>query len=94
MKEQSKELQKKLDEAVLKKYKELSIEEIKYLLFDKKWTARLTTDINNEIGSVLNSSMSRLVMIAERYTRTLGEIENDTEKSREAVRNALKGMGF
>jgi len=34
------------------------------------------------------------VMIAERYARTLGEIENDTEKSREAVNLALKGMGF
>ena len=94
LKEQSKELQKKLDEAVLKKYKELSVDEIKHLLFDKKWTARLTTDINNEIDSVLNSSMSRLEMIAERYVQTLDEIESNTDKSREAVRNALKGMGF
>ena len=89
-----KKLYKEFDEAILKKYSELSIDEIKHLLFDEKWTARLTQDINNEIESVLNSSMSRIVMIAERYVRTLGEIESDIEKSREAVRDVLKGMGY
>ena len=89
-----KKLYKEFDEAILKKYSELSIDEIKHLLFDEKWTARLTQDINNEIESVLNSSMSRIVMIAKRYVRTLGEIESDTEKSREAVRDVLKGMGY
>ena len=85
---------KELDEAVLKQYESLSTDEIKRLLFNEKWTARLMDDINGEIESVLNSSVSRLVMIAERYARTLGELENDTEKSRGAVNLALKGMGF
>ncbi len=92
--QQSRKLQRELDEAVLKKYENLSVDEIKNLLFNEKWTARLQQDINSEVDSVLNSSVSRLVMIAERYSRTLSEIENDTEKSRGAVNFALKGMGF
>ena len=94
MKEQSKKLHKELDEAVLKQYESLSVDEIKNLLFSEKWMARLMSDITNEINSVLNSSVSRLMMIARRYSRTLSAIESDTEKSREAVSLALKGMGY
>ena len=94
LKEQSKKLHKELDEAVLKQYESLSVDEIKNLLFSEKWMARLMSDITNEINSVLNSSVSSLVMIAKRYSRMLGEIESDTEKSRNAVSLALKGMGY
>ncbi len=89
-----KDTKKILNKKILAKYPELSIGEIKHLLFDEKWMARLTQDINNEIESVINASVSRLVMIAKRYAMTLGEIDSDTDKSREAVRNALKGMGY
>ena len=94
LKEQSKKAHKELDEAVLKQYESLSVDEIKNLLFSEKWMARLMSDITNEINNVLNSSVSRLVMIAKRYSQMLGEIESDTEKSRNAVNLALKGMGF
>lgn len=90
----AKRLQNELDGAVLKKYGELSIEEIKHLLFDSKWAERLKEDIHAEIDSVLNACVSRLMIIAKRYGRTLGEIERETEKSKEAVRNALGRMGY
>ena len=91
---QIKSAKKTLDKQVQEKYYELSIDEIKHLLFDVKWMARLRRDICGEIDGVLNACVSRLVMIAERYGRTLGEIESVTEKSREAVRAALGGMGY
>ncbi len=91
---EAKRLHKELDESVMKQYGDLSVDEIKHLLIDSKWAARLTGDIHGEIDGVMNVCLSRLVMIAERYGRTLGEIENDTEKSREAVHNALRGMGY
>ena len=90
----SRELQKKLDGAVIKKYGDLSVDEIKRLLFNAKWLARLSHDISIEIDGVMNECLSRLMIIAERYGRTLVEIENDTDESREAVRNALGRMGY
>ena len=82
------------DSEILKKYEELNIEEIQDLLFNHKWMAFLAGEIHNEIEGVLNECVSRLVIIAKRYERTLGEIEDSTEKSREAVRAALRGMGY
>lgn len=90
----SKTKRKELDELVLTRYKNLTVDEVKTLLFEKKWTARLSDNINGEIESVLNACVSRLVMIAKRYGRTLGELEADTQKSGAAVRKALEGMGY
>lgn len=89
-----KEAQKALDELVLAKYGELSIDEIKYLLFDKKWMARLEGDITDALDQVLNTLASRLILIAKRYERTLGEIESKTEKSKDKIKLALERMGY
>ncbi len=89
-----KEAQKSLDELVLAKYGELSLEEIKHLLFDKKWMSRLKSDITDAIDQVLNTLASRVVLIAKRYEHTLGEIEEKTTQSREKVQSALERMGY
>ncbi|MEC1719981.1 N-6 DNA methylase [Schinkia azotoformans] len=89
-----KEAQKALDDLVLAKYGELSVDEIKYLLFDKKWTARLESDITNAIDQVLNALASRVVLIAKRYEHTLGEIEEKTARSKVKVKSALERMGY
>lgn len=89
-----KEAQKKLDEAVLQKYGELSVDEIKHLLFDEKWMARLRGDIAGEMEKLLNDLSARVVLIAKRYEHTLGEIDARTEKSKAEVRSALERMGY
>jgi type I restriction enzyme M protein len=86
--------QKALDDLVLAKYAELTVDEIKHLLFDEKWMTRLHTDINSEIDHVLKEYASRVVMIAKRYEHTLGEIESQTTRAKEAVRRALERMGY
>lgn len=86
--------QKALDDLVLAKYAVLTDEEIKHLLFDCKWMPRLYGDINGEIDRILNDYVSRVIMIAKRYEHTLGEIEDKTAKSKEAVRQALERMGY
>lgn len=86
--------QKALDDLVLAKYAALTDEEIKHLLFDCKWMPRLYGDINGEIDRILNDYASRVIMIAKRYEHTLGEIEDKTAKSKEAVRQALERMGY
>lgn len=83
-----------LDDKVESKYSELSIEEIKHLLFDLKWMAKLETDICDEVEQVLNSLSSKVLLIAKRYEHTLGEIEERAAKSRAAVMAALERMGY
>ena len=86
--------QKALDDLVLEKYAALTEDEIKYLLFERKWMPRLHDDINGEIDRILSDFASRAVLIAKRYEHTLGEIETRTAQSKDAVRQALERMGF
>ena len=89
-----KEARKALDDKVETKYGELTEDEIKHLLFDLKWMAKLKADIRDEIEQVLNSLSSKVLLIAKRYEHTLGEIEGRTAKSRAAVVSALERMGY
>lgn len=89
-----KEAQKALDDLVLAKYSKLSVDEIKHLLFDKKWMARLEGDITHGIDKVLNDLASRVVLIAKRYEHTLGEIEEKTAQTKVKVKSALERMGY
>lgn len=89
-----KEARKALDDEVEAKYGELTVDEIKHLLFDMKWMAKLEADIRDEIEQVLNSLSSNVLLIAKRYEHTLGEIEDRTAKSRAAVMAALERMGY
>lgn len=89
-----KEARKALDDKVEAKYSELTVDEIKHLLFDMKWMAKLEADIRSEIEQVLNSLSSKVLLIAKRYEHSLGEIEDRTAKSRVAVVAALERMGY
>lgn len=89
-----KEARKALDDKVEAKYGDLTVDEIKHLLFDIKWMAKLEEDIRAEIEQVLNNLSSKVLLIAKRYEHTLGEIEERAEKSRAAVVAALERMGY
>lgn len=89
-----KEARKALDDEVEEKYGELTVDEIKHLLFDMKWMAKLEADIHDEFEQVLNSLSSKVLLIAKRYEHTLGEIEDRTAKLRAAVVAALERMGY
>lgn len=86
--------QKELDDLVLAKYDSLTIDEIKSLLFDKKWMSTLSLRANDEIEQILSDYAARVTMIAKRYEHTLGEIEDKTAKSKAAVMAALERMGY
>lgn len=89
-----KEKIEELDEKVKGKYGELSIDEIKYLLIEKKWMARLQADVSNTLEQEINDISSRLVEISKRYDYTLSEIEEETDISRNKVKKALERMGY
>ncbi len=83
-----------LDEKVTNKYSELSIEEIKTLLFDKKWMTRISEDIKRELENAVNLWISKVHTIANRYEKILSEIEAETQKSESEVKDALERMGY
>ena len=82
--------QKKLDSLVEAKYSELSVDEIKQILFDMKWMSKLGTDIETEIDQVLNDLSAKVLLIAKRYEHKLGDIEDKTAASKAA----LERMGY
>lgn len=83
-----------MDVKVMEKYADLSIEEIKKLLFEDKWMARISQDIGDALDGEINFIGARLVDISRRYETTLGELEDQAEKSRADVRKALERMGY
>lgn len=89
-----KERVKDLDEKVVEKYGDLQLEEIKDLLFNKKWMARLQADIEDAIDQKINNLASRLVDISRRYESTLSELEEEADNSRLEVKKALERMGY
>lgn len=89
-----KTLRKELDDKVEKKYGELTVDEIKHLLFDEKWMVRLSGDIGGQVDQVLNGLASKASLIAKRYERTLKQIEEKTSASKTAVKAALERMGY
>ncbi len=89
-----KEKTNELDVKVTEKYSALSVDEIKHLLVDRKWLARLQSDIKNELDNVINNWASKVHTIASRYEKTLSEIEAETAKSEQAVKAALERMGY
>ena len=91
---QLKALRKELDDKVEKKYGELTVDEIKHLLFDEKWMVRLSGDIGAEVDQVLNALASKALLIAKRYEHTLKQIEDKTSASKTAVKAALERMGY
>ena len=92
--EGQKEMIKALDKKVVEKYEDLSLEEIKDLLFNKKWLARLQADIEDAIDQKINNLASRLVDISKRYESTLPELEEEAVESRMEVKKALERMGY
>ena len=89
-----KEARKALDVKIIEKYGELTVEEIKHLLFDMKWMRKLDIDIHDEVEQVLNNLSSKVLLIARRYEHTLSEIEERTTKSKAEVVAALERMGY
>ena len=94
LKKQAKEAQEQLDQKVIAKYSELSEDEIKHLLFDRKWMAHLASELESLFNQQINAYATRITEIARRYERTLPAIEEAVQASREKVMRSLERMGY
>lgn len=89
-----KDNQKELADKVNKKYKELSIDEIKDIVVDDKWMATVLKEIISEMDKISQRLTSRIKELAERYEEPMPKIEKQVAEYEAMVKAHLEGMGF
>lgn len=83
-----------LYEKVLRKYKELSEDEIKTLVVEDKWLATLSVRIEQVLTDLTQKLSQRIKEIATRYENTLSTLEERQEELKNKVKQHLAVMGF
>ena len=80
--------------ALLVKYADLSEEDIKRLVIEKKWFASLGSRLDGEMQRISQQLTSKVSALAERYAQTLSEIDTEIADLEAKVANHLKLMGY
>lgn len=89
-----KDLNAALDEACKAKYAELTIDEIKELLVNRKWYYTIFEGIKALYITTSHEIAGRVSELAERYEDTLPSLENEVESYEAKVKAHLERMGF
>lgn len=89
-----KELNAALDEACKAKYAELTMDEIKELLVNRKWYYTIFAGIKALYITTSHEIAGRITALAERYENTLPELESELESYESKVKAHLERMGF
>ena len=80
--------------ALLVKYANLSEEDIKRLVIEKKWFASLGSRLDGEMQRISQQLTSKVSALAERYAQTLPEIDAEIADLEAKVTAHLKQMGY
>ena len=80
--------------ALLVKYADLSEEDIKRLVIEKKWFASLGSRLDGEMQRISQCLTSKVSALAERYAQTLSEIDTEIADLEAKVAAHLKQMGY
>jgi type I restriction enzyme M protein len=83
-----------LEKKVLAKYKTLSVEEIKTLVVENKWLAKLESDVQTEMQRINQRLAGRIKELAERYDIPLPSIGKSVNELEKKVNAHLTKMGF
>jgi type I restriction enzyme M protein len=94
LKKQIKEAEAALDKAARQKYPTLSEAEIKALIVDDKWLARLEADIQGEMDRISQALSEPIRTLAERYEFPMPELANQVANLEAKVKGHLDKMGF
>ena len=89
-----KELKYDLLTALMVKYADLSEEDIKRLVIEKKWFVSLASRLDGEMQRISQQLTSKVSALAERYAQTLPEIDAEIAALETKVANHLKLMGY
>jgi type I restriction enzyme M protein len=85
--------QEDLDKKIDTKYPELTESEIKTLVVDDKWMARLSNEVQGELDRVSQTLTGRIRELAERYATPLPRLNEEVEALATRVDAHLKKMG-
>ena len=80
--------------ALVVKYADLSGEDIKRLVIEKKWFATLSMQLDGEMQRISQQLTSKVSALAERYTQTLPEIDDEVADLEAKVAGHLRLMGY
>lgn len=93
-KKAAKEAEEALTEATLKKYPELTEEEIRALVVDDKWLTDIAELIEAEIEARTEQMTARVRVLTERYGHTLPEVSDQIATLEARVSAHLTAMGI
>ncbi|OZC50776.1 type I restriction-modification system subunit M [Rhodococcus sp. 06-621-2] len=88
-----KDAQSELDLATLKKYGDLTEEDIKTLVLDDKWQATVTRRVAGEAEALTLDLVARIQQLGERYAETVGTLDAELAKLEARVAGHLDAMG-
>ncbi|MGE0334710.1 MAG: N-6 DNA methylase [Gammaproteobacteria bacterium] len=88
-----KEQEAALDKLAYKKYPTLTEAEIKTLVVDDKWMARLAADVQGELERVSQTLTGRIRELAERYATPLPQLTDEVATLAARVEKHLAKMG-
>ena len=83
-----------LDEQVLGRYAALTEAEIRTLVVEDKWFARLRDAVHGEVERLTQGLAGRVKALEERYARPLPELEREVEAFGAKVEGHLRRMGL
>ena len=85
--------QEDLDQKIDAKYPRLAEAEVKTLVVDDKWMARLSASVQSEIDRVSQTLTGRIRQLAERYATPLPKLEAEIATLSAKVDGHLKALG-
>jgi type I restriction enzyme M protein len=94
LKTRLKEAEAELDDSAYKKYSKLTQAEIKDIVVDDKWLARIGSDIHGEMDRISQALAHRVRELAERYETPMPKLAKRAVDLEASVNSHLKRMGF
>ena len=89
-----KDAQAELDLATLKRYGELTQDDIKALVLDDKWQATIVSRVRAEVEALTLALVARVHQLGERYAATVSDLDDELERLEEDVARHLAAMGI
>jgi type I restriction enzyme M protein len=82
------------DHKTVAKYAKLTDAEVKALVVEDKWLARIEADVRGELDRVSQAITGRVKLLTERYATPLPKLATNVEALSAKANAHLKGMGF
>ena len=82
-----------LDEMTLRKYGDLTDDEVKSIVLDDKWRTAIATVVDGEVDALTHALVARIRHLGARYAETVHELEAEWMKLGARVAEHLVSMG-